>query len=547
MFLMHRIFLKCIPFLLVFLLIGCPHMMVQQIKELQPPKGYRPVYQTSEIMFDSLLYQYPFSSQSALWNDSLFSSLGFNSQTFDDTIQQNQISPTIQEISTNNQSISHQGIQTSIIRIDVSHYPDSIIMLVKVTDSSGHFIKGLAGDKGIVVTPKTPSIIWKSLIDSSSVSYKKSKVGSFSVKEIREDQRNPLALSFVLDHSPSMGNSRAIKLQEAVRNTMDMLYDEDYISVIKFTSKIFTEVPLMNNYQTYTSLFKIDGLRDYSSVLSIGFNGNSSFKKDSTKSYGGGTALYDGTAAGIEELKKVSSMHQRIIVLFSDGGDNSSKIQEDSIIRLSRAQNIPIFSIAYGMTDEKPLKKLSSATGGKMYRIYTIKEFPYVLADIVKSIKNHYRISYKPPKSADIHKIGLFVQLRKDIVGYTHGYYDKSLFQFYENKGSIHLANIQFESGTSIMSAGNEQIIDEIVLAMNNNPELIIEIRGHTDNIGTENNNMALSLARAQSVATAIAQKGIMKNRLIPKGMGESEPLYSNENEEQRKQNRRTEFIMIRK
>lgn len=38
-----------------------------------------------------------------------------------------------------------------------------------------------------------------------------------------------------------------------------------------------------------------------------------------------------------------------------------------------------------------------------------------------------------------------------------------------------------------------------------------------------------------------------MKNRLIPKGMGESEPLYSNENEEQRKQNRRTEFIMIRK
>jgi outer membrane protein OmpA-like peptidoglycan-associated protein len=547
MLLMHRIFLKYIPFLLVFLFIGCPHMMVQKIMELQPPKGYRPVYQTSEIMFDSLLSQYPFSSQSALWNDSLFSSLGYYSQTISDTIQQEDISATLQEIYTNHQSISHQGIQTSIIRIDDSHYPDSIIMLVKVTDSSGHFIKGLAGDKGIVVTSKTPSIIWKSLIDSSSISYKKSRVGSFSVKEIREDQRNPLALSFVLDHSPSMGNSRAIKLQEAVRNTMDMLYDEDYISVIKFTSRIHTEVPLMNNYQTYTSLFKIDGLRDYSSVLSIGFNGNSSFKNDSIKSYGSGTALYDGTAAGIEELKKVSSMHQRIIVLFSDGGDNSSKIQEDSIIRLCRVQNIPIFSIAYGMTDEKPLKKLSAATGGKMYRIYTIKEFPYVLADIVKSIKNHYRISYKPPKSADIHKIGLFVQLRKDIVGYTHGYYDKSLFQFYENKGSIHIANIQFESGTSIMSAGNEQIIDEIVLAMNNNPELIIEIRGHTDNIGTEKNNLELSLARAQSVASAIVQKGIMKNRLIPKGMGESEPLHSNENEEQRKQNRRTEFIMIRK
>ena len=97
------------------------------------------------------------------------------------------------------------------------------------------------------------------------------------------------------------------------------------------------------------------------------------------------------------------------------------------------------------------------------------------------------------------------------------------------------------------MSAGNEQIIDEIVVAMNNNPELIIEIRGHTDNIGSEKNNLELSLARAQSVASAIVQKGIMKNRLIPKGMGESEPLYSNENEEQRKQNRRTEFIMIRK
>ena len=88
-------------------------MMVQQIKELQPPKGYRPVYQTSEIMFDSLLYQYPFSSQSALLNDSLFSSLGYHSYTLDDTIQQNHLSPIAQEIYTNHPSISHQAIQTA--------------------------------------------------------------------------------------------------------------------------------------------------------------------------------------------------------------------------------------------------------------------------------------------------------------------------------------------------------------------------------------------------------------------------------------------------
>ena len=76
-------------------------------------------------------------------------------------------------------------------------------------------------------------------------------------------------------------------------------------------------------------------------------------------------------------------------------------------------------------------------------------------------------------------------------------------------------------------------------------PSLKIEISGHTDNIGEESYNLLLSQRRADAVVLYLVKSGIDPARLTAKGYGESRPVISNETEDGRASNRRTEFEII--
>jgi outer membrane protein OmpA-like peptidoglycan-associated protein len=76
-------------------------------------------------------------------------------------------------------------------------------------------------------------------------------------------------------------------------------------------------------------------------------------------------------------------------------------------------------------------------------------------------------------------------------------------------------------------------------------PKLKIEISGHTDNKGSAEYNKKLSERRAKSVVDYLLAKGISPDRLKYAGYGMERPLVSNEDEEGRKLNRRTEFEII--
>jgi len=76
---------------------------------------------------------------------------------------------------------------------------------------------------------------------------------------------------------------------------------------------------------------------------------------------------------------------------------------------------------------------------------------------------------------------------------------------------------------------------------------MVVEISGHTDNVGNDQSNIALSQARADVVANALVTKGIAKTRLISKGYGKNLPIAANDTEEGRQLNRRTEFKIISK
>jgi outer membrane protein OmpA-like peptidoglycan-associated protein len=80
---------------------------------------------------------------------------------------------------------------------------------------------------------------------------------------------------------------------------------------------------------------------------------------------------------------------------------------------------------------------------------------------------------------------------------------------------------------------------------LESHPEINVELAGHTDNVGSEAYNLKLSKERAEVVRQALIDKGIASERLTAQGYGATKPLYSNDNEEHRAMNRRTEMVVF--
>ena len=106
------------------------------------------------------------------------------------------------------------------------------------------------------------------------------------------------------------------------------------------------------------------------------------------------------------------------------------------------------------------------------------------------------------------------------------------------------LQNIFFETGSYSILSSSEPELNSLARTLQNNPGMKIEIRGHTDNVGDAMSNQLLSENRAKAVLTYLTGKGIPATRITYKGFGEKQPLASNDTEEGRKQNRRTEFVI---
>jgi outer membrane protein OmpA-like peptidoglycan-associated protein len=104
------------------------------------------------------------------------------------------------------------------------------------------------------------------------------------------------------------------------------------------------------------------------------------------------------------------------------------------------------------------------------------------------------------------------------------------------------LNNVVFASNSSKIDSSSFKQLNDLILYLLKNPDISLEIQGHTDNIGSNNDNLILSTQRAEVVYNYIRDK--VYNRLEFKGYGELVPLFSNTSEENRLLNRRTSFII---
>ncbi|MBN8703542.1 MAG: OmpA family protein [Bacteroidetes bacterium] len=136
----------------------------------------------------------------------------------------------------------------------------------------------------------------------------------------------------------------------------------------------------------------------------------------------------------------------------------------------------------------------------------------------------------------DIPATAAFIEVEKNIA-----------LQKIEVGSKIVLNNIFFDFDKSTLrpESGNE--LERLIKLLNDIPSLQIEISGHTDNKGSAGYNQNLSESRAKAVVDYLLNKGIAPSRLTYKGYGFTQPIATNDTEEGRQMNRRTEFKILKK
>ena len=108
----------------------------------------------------------------------------------------------------------------------------------------------------------------------------------------------------------------------------------------------------------------------------------------------------------------------------------------------------------------------------------------------------------------------------------------------------LDLDPINFEVNSAAITADSTAILDQAVEFLTEN-QVDVSIGGHTDSDGSEENNLELSQARAESVMAYLIENGIDADRLTATGFGEGDPIASNDTPEGRAENRRIEFTIV--
>ena len=106
------------------------------------------------------------------------------------------------------------------------------------------------------------------------------------------------------------------------------------------------------------------------------------------------------------------------------------------------------------------------------------------------------------------------------------------------------LGDVLFATGKADLLPGVQRTIDQLTAVLNKHPDQKVSVEGHTDSVGSDNYNLALSQRRAESVRRAIMARGIDSDRITARGLGEIYPVASNDTPAGRQQNRRVEILI---
>jgi OOP family OmpA-OmpF porin len=113
--------------------------------------------------------------------------------------------------------------------------------------------------------------------------------------------------------------------------------------------------------------------------------------------------------------------------------------------------------------------------------------------------------------------------------------------------GIIELPGVNFRSNSNILLDGTSAALDAAALTLLDNPQIEVEVAGHTDAQGDSGDNASLSLSRALVVRDYLIGLGVAPSRIVAHGYGDSEPVADNATADGRAANRRVELRVLNK
>lgn len=398
--------------------------------------------------------------------------------------------------------------RAEVLRIDTRD-PSTVKLYVNIVDSTGlNFI----GARSMICA----------VVDSVD-GEKRTVTKQLVVREVTEADRIPTAVALVSDNSGSMGETRARAVQDALSSLFDQKISGDALAVVRYDEKTSVEVPLSTSPTELKNNLRRDGLTGF----------------------GGYTAIHTGIAAAIEHLNNApSTFTSKLIIVFTDGWENSSKISKDSIIQRAIETKTTICAVDFGENvNDGYMESIARATGGIYTRIYGTSEFKPMFEDVYRRIKNHYVVEI-PAETYGRHTSSVRICWPKDTLQATVEYDNTP------DVGAIAVLGVQFDYDKAVIKKESDVAIRNVARLMKAFPNMEIELRGHTDNRNSTADldyNRKLSEKRAQAVRDAIVARGIDAHRVTALGFGDTVPIADNNTETGRARNRRTEFVILRK
>jgi Ca-activated chloride channel homolog len=196
----------------------------------------------------------------------------------------------------------------------------------------------------------------------------------------REDV--PVSLGMVLDDSASMAPKRD-RLSSAALAMVKASHPDDEVFILNFNDKNYLDTDFTHSVRKMEEgLSRIDAR--------------------------GTTAMRDAVRLAIEHLQRKGKEDKKVLVVITDGEDNTSHIGLDSVVKSAEQSGVVVYTV--GLTSQgnspeavrarKDLDALAKATGGQAYHLSDIAQVGDVAARIARDIRNQYTIAYSPSEQA---------------------------------------------------------------------------------------------------------------------------------------------------
>jgi outer membrane protein OmpA-like peptidoglycan-associated protein len=114
-----------------------------------------------------------------------------------------------------------------------------------------------------------------------------------------------------------------------------------------------------------------------------------------------------------------------------------------------------------------------------------------------------------------------------------------------EKGQSFVIDNLNYKTNSAEIADASKVVLKAFAIYLLENPNMHVEIQGHTDNVGNPKNNEALSRDRAYSVKSFLEEQKVPGKRITAQGFGPNKPIADNKTDEGKAKNRRTEFLIL--